>query len=47
MALYALVAFAVAFISPQAALALIGLVAVYYVFERTPAAPGRNPQSPM
>jgi uncharacterized membrane protein len=31
-------AFAVAFINPLAALAIIGLVALYYVFERTPAA---------
>ena len=32
-------ALAVGFISPLAALAIIGLVALYYMFERTPAAP--------
>jgi hypothetical protein len=32
------VAFAVAFISPPLALAIIGAVAVYYIFERSPAA---------
>jgi uncharacterized membrane protein len=32
-----LLAFFVAFISPQAALVIVGLVALYYVFERTPA----------
>jgi uncharacterized membrane protein len=31
-------AFAVAFISAPAALAIIGIVALYYIFERTPAA---------
>jgi uncharacterized membrane protein len=34
------VAIAVAFLSPAAALAISALVAVYYVFERTPAQPG-------
>jgi uncharacterized membrane protein len=33
-----LVAIGVAFISPPVSLAIIGLVAVYYIFERTPAA---------
>jgi ABC-type Fe3+ transport system permease subunit len=32
------VAIAVAFASPMASFVIIGLVAVYYVFERTPAA---------
>ncbi len=35
-----LVAIAVALISAPAALAIIGVVAVYYMFQRTPAAPG-------
>jgi uncharacterized membrane protein len=35
MILY-LVAIGVAFISPQASLAIVGLAAVYYIFERTP-----------
>jgi len=34
------VAIAVAFVSAPAALAIIGLMAVYYIFERTPAAGG-------
>jgi uncharacterized membrane protein len=34
------VAIAVAFVSAPAALAIIGLMAVYYIFERTPAASG-------
>jgi uncharacterized membrane protein len=34
-----LIAIGVAFVSPPAALAIIGLVAVYYIFERTPSAP--------
>jgi TMEM175 potassium channel family protein len=38
-----LIAFAVAFISPPVSLAIIGLVAVYYIFERTPSAPGSRP----
>jgi hypothetical protein len=33
-----LVAIGVAFISPAVSLAIIGLVAVYYIFERTPSA---------
>jgi len=33
-----LIAIGVAFISPPAALVIIGLVAVYYIFERTPTA---------
>ncbi len=33
-----LIAIGVAFISPLAALVIIGLVAVYYIFERTPTA---------
>ncbi|HMC03598.1 MAG TPA: hypothetical protein VKI23_05685 [Cellulomonadaceae bacterium] len=33
------VAIGVAFLSPSAALAISALVAVYYVFERTPAQP--------
>jgi TMEM175 potassium channel family protein len=38
-----LIAIGVAFVSPLASLAIIGLVAVYYIFERTPAAPrGRS-----
>jgi TMEM175 potassium channel family protein len=37
-----LIAIGVAFISPLAALAIIGLVAVYYIFERTPS-PARAP----
>jgi uncharacterized membrane protein len=38
-ALVYVVAIAVAFISAPAALAIIGAVAVYYIFERTPAGP--------
>lgn len=34
-----LVAFAVAFVSAPASLAIIGLTAVYYIFQQTPAAP--------
>jgi uncharacterized membrane protein len=34
-----LIAIGVAFFSPPAALAIIGLVAAYYIFERTPAPP--------
>jgi len=34
-----LVAILIAFFSPPAALAIIGLVAVYYIFERTPGPP--------
>jgi hypothetical protein len=41
-ALIYVVAFALAFVSAPAALALIGLVAVYYIFERTPAAARRR-----
>jgi uncharacterized membrane protein len=37
VALY-LVALAVAFVSAPAALVIVGLIAVYYIFERTPAA---------
>jgi uncharacterized membrane protein len=37
VALY-LVAIAVAFVSAPAALIIVGLIAVYYIFERTPAA---------
>ncbi len=33
-----LIAIGVAFVSPAVSLAIIGLVAVYYIFERTPAA---------
>jgi TMEM175 potassium channel family protein len=33
-----LIAIGVAFISPLASLAIIGLVAIYYIFERTPSA---------
>jgi uncharacterized membrane protein len=40
-----LVAIALAFVSAPAALAVIGLVAVYYIFERTPTA-GRPPDEP-
>jgi uncharacterized membrane protein len=36
-----LVAIAVAFISPLISLAIIGLVAVYYIFESTPSGPGQ------
>ncbi len=35
-----LIAIGVAFVSPPAALAIIGLVDVYYIFERTPATAG-------
>jgi uncharacterized membrane protein len=35
----------IAFASAPASLALSGLVAVYYIFERTPAAPGSRPAS--
>ena len=38
-----LIAFVVAFISPPVSVAIIGLVAVYYVFERTPSTPGSRP----
>jgi uncharacterized membrane protein len=37
VALY-LVALAVAFVSAPAALVIVGLIAIYYIFERTPAA---------
>jgi uncharacterized membrane protein len=41
-ALVYVVAFGLAFVSAPAALALIGLVALYYIFERTPAARRRT-----
>ena len=44
-ALVYVVAFGLAFVSAPAALALIGLVAVYYIVERTPAA--RRPSQGM
>jgi uncharacterized membrane protein len=36
-----LIAIVVAFVSPLLSLAVIGLVAVYYIFENTPTGPGR------
>jgi len=41
-----LIAIGVAFVSPPVALAIIGLVAIYYIFERTPAAAGDGVDRP-
>ncbi len=40
-----LIAIGVAFISPPVSVAIVGLVAVYYIFERTPSAPGGPAQA--
>jgi uncharacterized membrane protein len=45
-ALVYLLVIGVAFVSAQAALALTGLVAVYYIFERTPASAPAGPAAP-
>jgi uncharacterized membrane protein len=42
-----IVAIAVAFVSPEASLAICGLVALYYVFERTPPQPVTDDSAPV